>query len=185
MVEILTHSQQQIFQASRCFPLDALLHLVSRNLHVGVKHWNTQVGNESGCDVKQQQAFSFSLRCWDTRTNLSSDALHCGFPEWWRMFAHQCRTSPLLPWRGPTSTETSGAMMDLWWQRNFRIWHHSPYIPSLDYLDSICAEEEWAEQIRPFQSLTRLCSHITDQGDSNTVDPNWTSSNKIMSRKMF
>lgn len=67
--------------------------------------------------------------------------------------------------------QKSGAMMDLWWQRNFRIWHHSPYISSLD---SVCAGEEWAEQIHPFQSLTQLCSHITYQGDSNIVT--WTSS---------
>lgn len=42
MVPLPTDSQQQIFQVSRCFPLNGLLHLVSGHLHVGVKHWNAQ-----------------------------------------------------------------------------------------------------------------------------------------------
>lgn len=35
---LLTDSQEQSFQVSRCFPVDALLHLVSGHLHVRVEH---------------------------------------------------------------------------------------------------------------------------------------------------
>ncbi|TNN89626.1 hypothetical protein EYF80_000229 [Liparis tanakae] len=38
LLQLRTDGQKQIFQASGCFPLDALLHLVSSQLHVGIKH---------------------------------------------------------------------------------------------------------------------------------------------------
>lgn len=95
---LLTNSQEQSFQVSRCFPVDALLHLVSSHLHVRVEHWNkTRVMWLAPCATAP---------LWSSCTHLSSDALRCGFPGWWRRPAHRCRTSPLRPWRGPASTDT-------------------------------------------------------------------------------
>lgn len=34
-----THGQQEVLQTSRCFSLNALLHLIPSHLHVCVKHW--------------------------------------------------------------------------------------------------------------------------------------------------
>lgn len=58
-----THGKQQVSQAARCFPLDALLHLVPRQLHVGIKHWNTH-------------SFSISLTTKQLQTNGCSLTFH-------------------------------------------------------------------------------------------------------------
>lgn len=43
-----TNGKEEVLQVSRCFSLDTLLNLISRQLHVSVEYWNAnKVWNES------------------------------------------------------------------------------------------------------------------------------------------
>lgn len=87
MVSLRTDSQQQIFQASRCFPVNGLLHLVSGHLHVGVKHWNAQFHSVSVsyCETAGQ-CLAASLR--------HTPFLRCSALRFPRMVTNACSSVP-------------------------------------------------------------------------------------------
>lgn len=66
-----THGQKKVLQTSRCFSLNALLHLVPSHLHVGIKYWKKDpqfVSVASNCEY-------FCLLCRQTFPQVSCAAV--------------------------------------------------------------------------------------------------------------